>query len=377
MTVSAEPDSLGPRLQQHTDGRTILSWMTRESKGASLYFAPFFNDGWQDSQHVIHDPDMFVNWADKPAVTPVDGGGIVAHWLSYSADETYSYDTMIARSSDAGRTFTAAETIHNDGTTTEHGFVSVFSMGNSRTGFLWLDGRKTKNASGGETVNNGMTLRAAQMDANGNIDERVLIDDLVCDCCQTDVAITDLGPIAIYRDRSADEIRDIYVARHIDNTWQAGTALANDNWEIAGCPVNGPEIDTRESLVAIAWFTAANDDPMVKVAISKNSGKTFSDPIIVASENTSGAVEIAIIDDQSFAVSWVDKEDDGSIIQLRSLTFDGEMGPVKTVGRASSRSMAPEMVRVGDQLVLAWADTIGENSKIQTIRVPILGFFDR
>ena len=52
-----------------------------------------------------------------------------------------------------------------------------------------------------------MTLRAASINNNNQILEEYLLDARVCDCCQTDVAMTQDGPIVIYRDRSEDLVR--------------------------------------------------------------------------------------------------------------------------------------------------------------------------
>ena len=54
-----------------------------------------------------------------------------------------------------------------------------------------------------------MTLRSALISTDGVLLEDHLVDDLVCDCCQTDVAETAHGPIGVYRNRTRQEIRDI------------------------------------------------------------------------------------------------------------------------------------------------------------------------
>ena len=49
-----------------------------------------------------------------------------------------------------------------------------------------------------------------------------------------------LGPVAVYRDRSPEEIRDISVVRLVDGVWTEPAPVHADNWMIEGCPVNGP-----------------------------------------------------------------------------------------------------------------------------------------
>ena len=73
--------------------------------------------------------------------------------------------------------------------------------------------------SDGENVlDTSMTLRSAVITRRtvSECDEQ-LVDDSVCDCCQTDVAISASGPVAVYRNRTAEEIRDIYITRLVDS----------------------------------------------------------------------------------------------------------------------------------------------------------------
>ena len=100
-------------------------------------------------------------------------------------------------------------------------------------------------------MDTGMTLRAASMDSNGTVSQEQVIDDSVCDCCRTDIAIASSGRIAVYRDRTEQEIRDIYITRRIEGAWQTGVPISDDGWEIAGCPVNGPAIVAQGDLVAV------------------------------------------------------------------------------------------------------------------------------
>ncbi len=366
--VPSGKPAYGPRVTQSSQGDAILSWMERREDGSSLRYSSFFEGSWLAQKIAIDDENMFVNWADLPAVTAIGPKTLLAYWLSYTADETYSYQILTAVSRDDGVSWSTAASPHTDGTPTEHGFVSSFATANG-TGLIWLDGRNTPDA--------GMTLRGATLAADGELLDEMLLDERVCDCCQTDIAATAAGPIAVYRNRTADEVRDIYVSRHKDDKWQAGTPISNDGWVISGCPVNGPSVSATEKRVVVAWFTAANSRPVVKVALSTNAGKSFSEPAEISARNVQGRVSTAMIDSYSFAISWMESEKDGTFtIKLRSMTFDGQMGRVHTVGRTSGARTVPQLARVADKLVLAWTDEISNLSKVVSVKVPILGFYD-
>ncbi len=368
--VAAEPDSLAPALSVGADGRIFLSWLERREQGGELFFATLGVERWDGRRAVIEDPDMFVNWEDYPSVRSFNGR-LFAHWLSHSADATYAYDVLFAQSRDDGETWTEPASPHDDGTPTEHGFVSTWPAGDG-VGLLWLDGRRTINPSDGSPEDSGMTLRAALVAESGEVGASQLVDDLVCDCCQTAVAVSSSGPIAVYRNRTADEVRDIYVSRFRDGRWQPGEAFSGDGWTIAACPVNGPAIAANGDHVAVAWFTAAADSPRAYVRVSNNGGRSFGDRILVSASGVLGQVDIAWIGDGAFAVSWLEKGASLNDVRVRSVTTAGELGRIKTVGRTALRRTVPEMVADDGRLVFAWTDEVSGETRLASASVRIV-----
>ena len=368
ISVPSGKPAYGPRLAKGDDDKVVLSWMERNDEGRSLRFSPYDQGTWRPAVVAVKDDAMFVNWADLPAVTPVASGKLLAHWLSYVADAPYAYQVLTTFSDDGGASWSRPVSPHTDATPTEHGFVSTYAA-DGGTGLVWLDGRNTPDAA--------MTLRTATLASDGVLSDETVLDDSVCDCCQTDVAIAKSGLVAIYRNRTEDEIRDIFVARQLDGKWQQGVALSDDAWEISGCPVNGPAIEANGKLVVAAWFTAANNEPTVKVAVSKNSGKSFSVPLEVAAKNVTGHVGLTLIDDRTYAVSWMESgQNDDYLIKLRAFTVDGQAGRLQTVGRTSVARNVPQMVLVDDKLILAWTDTMEDLSKVVSVKVQIRGFYN-
>ena len=57
-----------------------------------------------------------------------------------------------------------------------------------------------------------MQLGAATW-VDGKVASRAIVDDRVCDCCQTATAMTTKGAVIVYRDRNEAELRDMYVVR--------------------------------------------------------------------------------------------------------------------------------------------------------------------
>lgn len=322
--------------------------MENAEPGATLRVARFADGALGGAIDVVLDPDMFVNWADKPAVTLLTENHWFAHWLRYSAEATYAYDVVVAQTFDAGASWSDPRTVHTDGTHTEHGFVSMYP-GADGMSLIWLDGRNTPAGP--------MTLRSATVTSDGSLLAEQEIDGSVCDCCQTSVAVSSTGPLAVYRDRTEGEIRDIYIARHDGESWLQGTELFADNWRIAGCPVNGPSIVADGDFVAAAWFSAANDEPVVRVVLSTTGGESFGEPVEIASGRVAGYVGLGILDARHVAVSWVERSASGdNAIMIRWVDVEGTAGPPVHVGDTRQLRVFPQLGVSGDQIIVVWTD---------------------
>ena len=362
-----DPGSRYPHLAATAHDPPVLSWLQSLPEGGfALRHARWRDGAWGPPGTVATGTDWFVNWADFPSVVPVDATTWAAHWLQQRPGSVYAYDVRIAVSRDAGASWSAATTPHDDGTPTEHGFVSLYGW--KGVGALWLDGRHTggPHDHGGDAAG-AMTLRAATVGDDGRpTDGGQEVDARVCDCCQTDVALTDEGPVAVYRDRGEDEVRDIALVRRTGGRWSAPARVHADGWRIAACPVNGPAVDARGRNVVVAWFTAP-DVPRVRVAFSQDGGRTFAPPVEVASGSVAGRVDVVLLDDGRAVVSWMQQSPSGAEIRARPFTRTAAAGaPVLIAGTSVQRSSGfPQMARAGDGLLFAWT-AAGDPPRLRT-----------
>jgi hypothetical protein len=354
----AAPGSAQPQLTVSPRG-VLLSWIAREGETATLKFAERTRTGWTEPRTVASGNDWFVNWADVPSVLRLDDGTLYGHWLQKSGPGTYAYDVRLARSTDDGKTWAPSFTPHSDGTQTEHGFASLFQMPGAGLGLIWLDGRAMKTGHDGHGGGGDMSVRSATFDTAGKQLSEVAVDLRVCECCPTAAAVTADGPIVAYRDRSAGEIRDIYVSRLVNGKWTEGAAVHNDNWHIAACPVNGPALSADGRRVAIAWFTAKGDQGRAMAAFSADAGKTFGSPIQLDDVSALGRVDIALLDDGSAIATWIEFADGRAQFKMRRIHPDGRKSPAMMVSNmaASRASGYPRLARFGNELVFAWTES--------------------
>jgi len=339
-----------------------LSWLQESGNGHhSLLASHLVLESWSAPVEVIRSDNLFVNWADFPIVTP-KGDGLWALWLQRGATGGYDYAVEMTGSDD-GLDWMAARTLHDDDSPTEHGSLSAISLtGSGNTGFVRLDGRKMVHSDGG-WADREMTLRYREVRADGGFGEEVLLDGRTCECCQTDVVQTPDGPAVFYRDRSLEEIRDIYVVRRVEGIWSEPSSVHDDGWEFGGCPVNGPQAAMATETLAVAWFMAAGGLGRVQFAMSEDNGATFGTPLRIDGGDPLGRVELAATGAGDFVVFWLERVGDGDAeLRARLVGSSGQIGPhlplaLTSEGRASGFPRA-----AGDpygSALVAWTELSG------------------
>jgi hypothetical protein len=360
LDTPAAPGSGQPQLSVSHRG-VLLSWIERTGDTAVLKFAERTSTGWSDPRVVASGSDWFVNWADVPSVVRLADDSLYAHWLQKSGPDTYAYDVRLSRSTDDGKTWTPSFTPHHDGTKTEHGFASLFQVPGAGLGLVWLDGRamKSEGHAGHDGGGGEMSVRGAIYDTGGKQIAEAPVDLRVCECCPTAAAVTSDGPIVAYRDRSVGEIRDIYVSRFERGTWSEPAAVHNDNWKINACPVNGPALSADGRRVAIAWFTATDDQGRAYVAFSSDAGKTFGAPVRMDDFSALGRVDVALLEDGSAVATWIEFREGRAEFKMRRVEANGARTDAMTVSNlaASRASGYPRLARSGHELVFAWTES--------------------
>jgi hypothetical protein len=108
----------------------------------------------------------------------------------------------------------------------------------------------------------------------------------------------------------------------------------------------------------VAWFTAAADKPLVKVAFSPDAGATFEEPVIVDDQRPLGRVDVLLLDDGTALVSWLQQVENRARVRIRRIARNGKADQPLTVAESSGARATgfPRMARVKDEVVIAWRD---------------------
>jgi len=364
-----------PFLTTDSAGAVHMTWIERTGDSThAVRYARLDGDAWSTPATIVDRRDLFVNWADYPAVIVTPSGRLLAHWLQRSGTGRYAYDVRVAQSTDRGATWSEGQVLHTDRSAGEHGFVALWLAPGDSVRAAWLDGRNM--ASGHDAHATGaMSVQSVAVAPTGALGTEQPVDLRSCECCQVAATVTPSGPVVAYRDRTEDEIRDIAVVRQVGGQWSQPAIVHADGWKIAACPVNGPALASRGDTVAIAWFTGAQDTARVHVAFSVDGGRTFSAPMRVDGGTPAGRVGITFDAAGDAIVSWLERvPPEAAEVRVRRVARSGEMGTPLTVSRTSAARASgfPRIVRSGNSLVAAWT-VPGDSARVMLGRLPIAG----
>ncbi len=343
----ASEGAIAPNLVED-NGSAWMTWVepvNKEKNIMALKCAKFEDGTWGDAKMIVQANNFFANWADFPELGVAKDGTLFVTWPQQSGPGTYAYDIAVARSDDSGETWILMGTLNDDRVLGEHGFVSLVPEGENGVRAFWLDGRAMTGDGHSGEGGGDMQLRTTIIDDKVHNSE--LLDARVCECCGTDAVVIDGKSYVVYRDRSEDETRDI----SISSLNVKSKSVHEDNWNIAGCPVNGPSIDAIDSTIATAWYTAPGNKPKVYVS--------FSDDPILISNSILGRIDIVVINKDTAVATWLEPNGETASVMLAAIHRNGTVNKKRVVASVSpSRSSGfPRIAKVMGGILVAWTDS--------------------
>ena len=365
-----QANSLAPNVSAGPGG-VYLSWVEVVPKGYALKISRFDGLQWSAAKSVVSGRRIVVNEADAPALAAFGDGSLVVQWMEPSSKARDAMTLLVARSPDGGKTWEAPVAVSQDAAPGERGFVSFLETGKGKFSTVWLDGTGALDANGAAVE----TKMQVSPFANGAFGAPVTADSRVCDCCQTASAMTDAGQLVVYRDRGETEGRDIsYLLLEKGKEsagWPKPKQVSPDGWKTPACPVNGPAVAANGNAVATAWFTAADQQPKVKIAFSTDGGRTFGGAIRVDQGRPAGRVDVAWLAGGWALVSWIERGDGESVSLKASWAKpDGALGePIRIaeLGKGSADAY-PRMARKGADVFFTWTEG-GEKPRVEVVRM--------
>jgi len=358
--------SFSPRVTSGPDGSVILSWLEPQGDTAAvLRFSVWRNEAWSDPRTIAATQPFSRHPSESPGVIALSDKNLIAYWSQKPPNEkrtTEEVDVYFAVSTDRGEHWTAPTLANVAGTGEESSYPSAAAMDATHAELIWLDGTHWKKEK-------RVTLMARVLQSDGLATAASVIDSDTCTCCPTSLVHSGSGLIAAYRGHTPENIRDISLLRNDQGRWSPPHVAHADNWHFAGCPVNGPHLDADQKRTVIAWFTGAQDQPMVKLAFSNDGGTSFANPIRVDEGNAIGRVQVVLIPGHSAVAFWLEHLSGTTRLLARAVHDDGVMETPVEVSRGTDLSY-PHAASATDGILIAWS----EGSPVRRVHVGLFPF---
>lgn len=289
----------------------------------------------------------------------------------------------VSRSTDGGRTFSAARLTHDAAFSGARGWQSLAAAPDGTIHMVWLDGReadaRVAAAARGGTPHRGQPPQEifhGTIGPDGRVSETRIASD-VCFCCKTAVAADSRGTVyTAWRHIFPGSMRDIAFAKSADQGRRFGAIVkvSDDRWELNGCPEDGPSLAVDPSgRIHIAWATVVGDGEPQKVIFYSTSrdGLTFSARQRVPTDAsvTPGHPHLTLAAGGGAAIAFDEAASGVRRVSLVRISATGVIQPPQPVSGGAELASHPVVVQVpsGEYLV-AWtsrpAATSSEPSRI-------------
>ncbi len=277
-------------------------------------------------------------------------------------------ELRLARSTDGGESFEDAITVNpsTDGVPASHTFHDIAVAPEGTILVSWIDGstRALAEARGSSREEGGLPdqeIRVARStDGGRSFHDPVVVDSNPCPCCRTALVVDRDGTAYLgWRKIFPGDIRDMVVARSDDGGRSFGppARVADDDWEIAGCPHAGPGMALdEEGSLHVAWYTGKEGGPGIYMASSRDGAMTFSEPTPLLTAEWIPPARVALVYslDSGITVAWEDGRESPGRLQSQRIPVGGSNAT--RVGGTEVEGRYPSLVAENGLQVLAWED---------------------
>ena len=331
-------------------------------------------DGGDTFGHSVRVNDVTDEVVAHPEATPrlyLKAGKPYAVWQTHAGGELGSMKLRFARSTDYGKSFTNAVDVDPSGLPASQSFFNLNVSLKGTIFVVWLDGRDKAEGHGGAAI-----YMARSLDGGTSFEKSVRVAINACPCCRPSIAFRDENTVHVgFREIFADNVRDIAVVTSTDGgkSWGIPVRVADDHWQIDGCPHSGPSLAVLGNRLFVSWFTVHEKEQQsyIFLAHSSDSGRTFSDrlwlsegpvdanhPYIVATKDRILAVFQAR--DRAANNGW------GKVhVYLREVSAAGTMSRLMAVPNVGASASYPTLAfELPGHVFLAWTESDDSGSGV-------------
>ena len=287
-----------------------------------------------------HD-EMYVSWS-QPRAKP---------WTGF---------VRFARSLDGGAHFSTPITVHHDLAEITHRFDALAVDGHGRVVIAWVDKRDLETARAQGKPYLGAAVYYSWSDDEGRtfVPERKLVDQS-CECCRIAITSAPHGDVAVFfRSIFGDNIRDhAYAVLRTDGQTSHAERATFSQWQIAGCPEQGPSIAIGADGTRHAVWYESKDKPTIWYS-QLDPGHPPKNAQVIASSGASHAD--VIVYGNTVWVTWNQVNAQGYALMLRRSIDNGlHFDAPRTLANAAGAVGSPQLLLRQDRAYVAWNTTTG------------------
>lgn len=334
------------------DGRLWLTWYA----GGHIYLQHSDDRGRTFSEPVavnrVPEP-VDDQGEDRPQIAFGPEGEIYLLWTR-KLDVPWTGHIRFSRSLDGGQTFSKPVNVNDDAAVIAHRFPTFRVNRRGEIFVAWIDKRDVEAARAAGTDYAGAALYyAVSRDRGAHFSASRKLADHSCECCRIAMELDARGlPVIFYRHVFPGQIRDHAIIRFSDpDTPLPLRRATHDDWEINGCPHQGPALARSGDALHLAWFTAGPKRQGLFYA-RREDDKTGT-PMSFGRAGAEHAAVAAL--GETVVLAWKAFADDRTHLYVRRSTDGGQSWePAAAIAGTAGASDHPLLVSDGRQIYLSW-----------------------
>ena len=291
----------------------------------------------------------------RPQIVTDQQGNI---FLAYAFFKDANWNAQIntTRSVDGGNTFSAPQSLVQDGSSQR--FPSVLLKSDDSIFISWVDKRLVAAAKQKGTPRLGGSIAySSSADGGKTFQAEMIANESACECCRIGASLDEKNQVAIvYRAIFPGGIRD--QASQVINSKGAEPIrrVADDDWKTDACPHHGPSIAVSGSgKFHVTWFTQGAKRAGVFYANSNNQGVSYSTPLKIGAEGANVSRPYLFASANQVWLVWKEFDGKASSIYLKQSYDDGvTWSEARLLTKTVGYSDHPLLVGQGQTIFLSW-----------------------